>query len=52
MGLLSLRSMMITVSVAEPASRGVPRSVATTTSLLPKRKKNVLSELSFKNSAI
>lgn len=36
-GLLSLRSTIITVTVAEPASLGLPRSVAIITSLIQRR---------------
>lgn len=38
-GLLSFWSTMITVNVAEPANRGLPLSVAVTTSLWMARKK-------------
>lgn len=43
MGRLSLRSTMITVRVAEPASRGVPLSVAVTTSLVPQNENQHLN---------
>lgn len=39
MGLLSFWSIMITVNVAEPASLGLPLSVAVTTSLWVGKKK-------------
>lgn len=44
-GLLSFWSTMITVNVVEPANRGLPLSVAVTTSLLVARKKEIVQNV-------